>query len=263
MVRILVFWAAALVLMLVVGVLRGVLPPRLGPLAWGAVSAAALLALIRVFLRVDGLSVADVGLGWTTMSPVRFLAGLALGVATNAVTLLMSALVLGPIRLAPGVAPTASAIVLMLLGLGALVVMEELTFRTYTFWTAVRTLGAWPAQLFVAVAFSLLHVAYGWPLSTVLLGVFPSAILFGMATLAFGGLAPPLGVHLGINVARWMTGQADGAGLWTLDTSGLDAARAATLAPLIGAAVPLLVALLLFVLFRRTIATRVARSETT
>jgi hypothetical protein len=75
-VRILAFWAAALVLMLVVGV---VLPPSLGPLAWGAVGAAALFALIRVlFLRVDGLSVADVGLGWTSMSPVRFLAGLAL-----------------------------------------------------------------------------------------------------------------------------------------------------------------------------------------
>jgi hypothetical protein len=95
------------------------------------------------------------------------------------------------------------------------------------------------------------------------LGVFPSAILVGMATLVSGGLALPLGVHLGINMARWMTGEADGEGLWTLDTSSLDPTRAATLAPLIGAAVPLCVALLLFVLFRRTIATRVVPSETT
>jgi membrane protease YdiL (CAAX protease family) len=251
MARVLAFWVAAFVLMLVVGGLRGMLPPTLGPLAWGVISSLALLGLIRGFLRFDRRSVADVGLAWTSSSPVRFLGGLALGVATYAITLLMSALALGPIRLGPGTAPTARAIVLMILGLGALVLMEELTFRTYALWTAVRTLGIWPAQLVVAIAFSLLHVAYGWPISTVLLGVFPSAILFGMATLVSGGLALPLGVHLGINVARWMTGEVDGAGPWTLDTSGLDLARAATLAPLIGAAVPLLVALALFVVFSR------------
>jgi membrane protease YdiL (CAAX protease family) len=261
--RILSFWAAALAVMAFVGLLRGMLPPTFGPLAWGAISSVALVALIRVLTRRDRLSIADVGLGWNSTSPARFLAGLALGVATYAITLLVSALVLGPIRLAAGNVPTAGASVLVLLGLGALALMEELTFRTYAFWTAVQTLGPWPAQLLVAIAFSLLHVAYGWPLSTVLLGVLPSAILFGMATLVSRGLALPLGVHMGINVARGMTGEADGAGPWTLDTSGLDAARAATLAPLIGAAVPLTVALALFVLFRRTIATRVVHSEST
>jgi hypothetical protein len=254
--RVLSFWGAAIAILLCVGLLRGMLPPALGPLAWGVISSLALYALVRLFLRIDRRSLADVGLAWTSRSPIRFFAGLGLGAATYAATLLVSSLVLGPIRLGPGSPPPAGAVALILLGLAALAVMEELAFRSYAFWTASRTLGIWPAQLLVVIAFCLLHVAYGWPLPTVLLGVFPGGVLFGMAALVSRGLALPLGVHLGINAGRWMTGEADGAGLWTLDTTGLDPARATTLAPLIGAAVPLVVALALFALYRRRLATR-------
>lgn len=256
--RVLAFWGAAIAILLGAGFLRGMVPPALGPLTWGLISSLALYALIRLFLRIDRCSLSDVGLAWTSSSPIRFVAGLGLGVATYAAILLASSLVLGPIRLGPGAPPAGPAVALIIAGLTALAVMEELAFRSYAFWTATRTLGIWPAQLLAAVAFSLLHVAYGWPTSTVLLGVFPSAILFGMAALVSGGLALPLGVHLGINVGRWMTGEADGAGLWTLDTSGLDPERAATLAPLIGAVVPVAVALALFARYRRRIAMRPA-----
>ncbi len=129
-----------------------------------------------------------------------------------------------------------------MLGLAAVTVMEELAFRSYSLWTALRALGFWPAQVLVAVAFSLLHLAYGWPSSTVLLGVFPSGLLFGVAAAVSGGLALPVGLHLGINLGRWATGEGGGAGLWTLDTSALDPARAASVAPYLGAAVPLLLA---------------------
>lgn len=256
--RVLSFWGAAIAIMLGVGFLRGLVPPALGPLAWGLVSSLALFALISLFLRRDRRSLADVGLAWASTSPIRFLAGLGLGVATYATTLLVSSLVLGPIRLGPGAPPSVGAVVLIIMGLAALAVMEELAFRSYAFWTATQTVGLWPAQLLVAVAFSLLHVAYGWPISTVLLGVFPSAILFGMAALVSGGLAFPLGLHLGINLARWMTGQSDGAGFWALDTRGLDPTRAATLAPLLGAIVPVVMALGLFALYRRRTPLRTA-----
>lgn len=69
--------------------------------------------------------------------------------------------------------------------------------------------------------------------------------------LAFWGGSLAVLVHLGINLARWCTGESAGGGFWTLDTQALDPARAATLAPLIGALVPLVVAALLYAAWPR------------
>ncbi len=241
--RILAFWGAALLILFLVSFVRGFVPPILGPLVWGLGASLPLLGLIRGFLRADHRPPTDVGLGWAPGTPVRALAGLGLGLLTYAGTLTVTAAVLGPITLTPSAASAPGAALVAVLGLAAVTVMEELAFRSYSLWTALRALGFWPAQLLVAVAFSLLHLAYGWPSSTVLLGVFPSGLLFGVAAAVSGGLALPVGLHLGINLGRWATGEGGGAGLWTLDTSALDPARAASVAPYLGAAVPLLLAL--------------------
>jgi uncharacterized protein len=248
--RVVLFWSGALLILIVFGFVRGMLPPGAGPLAWGIGSSLALVVLIRAFLRADRRPLADAGLGWHRRSPIRLAAGFAFGVVAYAGAVALASLAVGPIRVRIAESPSAGMIVLAVAGTIALVIMEELALRSYSLWTAVRAVGSVPAQLLVAVAFALLHVGYGWPLQTVLLGVLPSALLFGVGAVITGGLAMPIGIHLGMNIGRWAAGERGAAGLLVLESGGSDPARAA-LAPYFAALAPLGVAALLYVVGRR------------
>jgi hypothetical protein len=249
--RVFFFWGGALVILLLFGFVRGMLPPGAGPLAWGIGSSVALLLLIRAFLRADRRPLADAGLGWHRRSPLRLAAGFVIGLLTYAGAVAMAALAVGPISVRQAERPSAGVIVLAVAGTLALVIMEELALRSYSLWTAVRSIGSSRAQLLVAVAFALLHVGYGWPLQTVLLGVLPSALLFGVGAMITGGLAMPIGIHLGMNIGRWAAGERGAGGLLMLEAGG-DASRAA-LAPWLAALAPLAVAALLHVVGRRRV----------
>jgi len=102
-------------------------------------------------------------------------------------------------------------------------------------------MGRWWAQVVDAVAFGLVHVAYGWPWSAVALGVIPGGLLFGAVALR-SGLAGAIGVHAAVNFAQWVLGAKASPGLWTLAADPTDAARLASSAPFIGAAVMLVAA---------------------
>lgn len=249
--RVFAFLATALTVLIAVGLLRGSLPEAIGPLVWGTLSSAVLLAVLRWFLRGDHRSWQAIGLGLDRGSVPRWGGGLLIGLATYAVTLAVSGLLFGPIRVAPGVTPSLSGLVVVLAGILALAAMEELAFRSYPLWVSTEALGRWPAQAFIALAFALLHVAYGWSLTTVAFGVLPSGLLFGMAAIASRGLALPFGIHAGLNLGRWLTSETDGAGPWQLDTTSIDVTMAGRWAHWVGAVIPLLVGILIWWAFAR------------
>jgi membrane protease YdiL (CAAX protease family) len=60
------------------------------------------------------------------------------------------------------------------------------------------------------------HLAFGWPLPSILLGVVPGALLFGVAAVASRGLGVPIGLHAAWNLADWAVGRKDTPGLWTM-----------------------------------------------
>lgn len=244
--RALSFLVLALAILVAAGGLQRTWFIGAGPLAWGLLSSAALYGLSRRFLKSEGRGLEDAGLRWSPRTPLRWVLGFAIGASAYALTLLSVAALFGPIRLSLDPSVDSGGIGVALAGTAALVVMEELAFRGYAFWAAVRSRGIWQAQLIIALAFCLLHVAYGWSLAAVLLGVLPCAVLFGMAALVSGGLALPIGIHLGMNVSRLLTGESGSAGVWTLDTSALAGTGAASWAPAVGAAIPLVIAALLY-----------------
>ncbi|MDX2120932.1 MAG: type II CAAX endopeptidase family protein [Gemmatimonadota bacterium] len=244
--RVLAFLAAALTVLIATGLLRDFLPEAMGPLVWGTLSSAVLLTVLQWFLRRDQRSWQAIGLGWERGSAPRFGSGVLVGLATYAATLAVSSMLFGPIRFAPGVTPSFSGLVVVLAGILALAAMEELAFRSYPLWVSTEALGRWPAQVFIAVAFALLHIAYGWSVTTVVFGVLPSGLLFGMAAVASRGLALPFGIHAGLNLGRWLTGEADGAGPWRLNTTSLDVVMAGRWAHWVGASIPLLVGILIW-----------------
>ena len=246
MIRVFAFWAVALLILVACGFLQDLAAPAFGPLLWGLTSSLALLILLVFILKRDRRTWEQIGLGLTPRSGVRFATGLAVGLGTYAATLLLDSLVGGPIRLTSGDAAAASLFPLVVARLLALCLMEELMFRSYTLWTAIDALGPKGGQALVAVAFGLLHLWYGWTWFTVVSGVIPSAVLFGVAAWVSRGLAWPFGIHVGLNLARWLTGEADGQGFWRLDLTGANRAALELWAPWIGALIPLAMSALLW-----------------
>lgn len=233
------FWIAYLAILFGFGITKGFLPPRFRELWWGVASLLALLALTGVLLRRDGRTAREVGLGWSRMSPPRFIIGLVIGALVYATMLGVISIVVGPLDITRTPAPGATAVVIGVSALLALGAMEEVGFRAYPLWTLASALGTWWSQLIVALAFALVHVAYGWAPSAVVSGVLPSALLFGAAAVATRGLALPLGIHVGMNICLWLMGEKSDPGMWKISVGAQFEAATATYAPMIGLVVTL------------------------
>lgn len=247
----LAFWAAALAAMALASLLAKAVPAQFYPIAWGTLASLALYTLARWLARRSGASPQAIGLGWSVRSLPNLITGLVLGLGTFAATIAIDAALFGAIRFVPVAQISLAAIVVTLAGLAATITMEELAFRSFALWNSVTTIGKWAAQALVALAFGALHLLYGWPIMTVLLGVLPSAVLFGAAAIKSRGLAMPLGLHFGLVASRVLLGETDQPIVFSMDTSAMDPASAGELAPLVGAAVPLLFAAIILMLTAR------------
>lgn len=239
--RVALFWAGYAVILYLAAYPRMMAPAAWGQLVWGALSSFAILGLTLYLLKREGRTAADVGLRFESTSILRFLVGVFLGCAIYAIMILITSLIAGPIQVTRADSPAIAIIVLTLGTYLALSVMEELGFRGYPLRTLVEALGRWQAMAVVAVAFSLSHLMYGWSWDTILLGVLPNAILFGVVALASGGLAMPIGLHAAVNAARWAAGETGTPGLWSMRIDTPDPAATSLRAALTGAAVTVLV----------------------
>lgn len=235
--RVILFWGGYAGILLLAAIPKGMVPAPLGPLAWGLASSVLLLILTHALLKQEGRPFRDVGMLRSWHSAICLLGGIILGVVVYGVTLFANLMIVGPIQFVRVTTPVDGAIFLAVVTYLALSVMEEVGFRGYPLRSLVLTLGTWRAQLTVAVAFSLSHVAFGWSVQAIALGVFPSALLFGATAHAFGNLAAPIGLHAALNFARWSTGQTDTRGIWSMAVDDSTRERMVSASPVIGVAV--------------------------
>ncbi len=229
--RALLFLVAYIAVLVLVGSFKGLVPIAWGPFVWGSASTVLLVTLTLVVLRSEKRRPADVGLAIEASSVGRLGAGIAIGVALYALNLLVVRLVAGPVGIDPAAGRSAGTFALLVATLFALSAMEEVGFRGYALRTLAASIGTWQAQVVVAFAFGLAHIAYGWSLSAVAFGVLPNALLFGVAAMVSRGLALPIGVHAGVNLASRSLGEHDALGLWTLVADEATQGRIAAVAP--------------------------------
>lgn len=201
-IRVAMFWCCYMVVLFLASIIKARVPLQWGPLLWGLMSSTALLFVTWAFLRREDRSYRDIGLNIEAMSFARLVSGIVIGLAIFAVILSLTNIIAGPVRLIRGIASLGTMGILGGTFL-ALACMEELGFRGYALRTLVRTMGLWRAQIIVAVAFGLSHVAFGWSWINILVGVIPFALLFGIVATSSRGLAMPIGVHAGVNFAQW------------------------------------------------------------
>jgi membrane protease YdiL (CAAX protease family) len=235
---VLLFWAGYVVILAVAEPAWAALPRGWRGLAWGSASAVGVLALSLLLLRLERRSPASVGLGLRATTPLRFLAGVLLGLTLFAMTIVATIVLAGPVRFdARPIGGTMLAV--RICGYLVIACTEELGFRGYALRSLHPVLGLWPAQAVVALAFGLNHLVYGWSLADVALGVLPGALLFGLAALASRGLALPIGLHAAWNVASWSIGVR---GPWTMVVAAGERGRMAVAGRFSATAVLLLAA---------------------
>ncbi|TCJ13249.1 CPBP family intramembrane metalloprotease [Flaviaesturariibacter flavus] len=103
-------------------------------------------------------------------------------------------------------APFSALELLPYLALLFLAWMEEIAFRGYPFRLLEERYGLPVAQLIVAVAFAVYHMASGWHPLQALAGPGVWSFLFGIAAARSGGIALPTGLHFGVNVMQALAG---------------------------------------------------------
>lgn len=182
----------------------------------------ALIAVVVVIARRDGLTPADLGLRRERLARGA-LTGLAVGLATAAGALLVlrfPPLLDGPVTYAPlaGIAPLDLLIGIAVLMPLATIIPEELAFRGLLLSQLLRRVRLRAAIVLSALVFSAWHVVIvlatlaatnlgAEPLFALLglagafAAVFAGGVLFAILRIWTGSLAAPLAAHWGFNAA--------------------------------------------------------------
>jgi membrane protease YdiL (CAAX protease family) len=178
----------------------------------GLIACGLTAVLTLIFVRWEGLTLADVGVIPGKKTAQHVLIGFIIGLILATIQPLL-VLLSGHIRLTySGTSP--AIIALALLVYLVLAAREELAFRGYPLFSLNRAMGPWPAQIIVAVIFALEHVVGGVPWLLAFLGAGVGSILFGIAALKTKGLALPIALHAAWNFCQWALGFKDNSGLW-------------------------------------------------
>jgi membrane protease YdiL (CAAX protease family) len=243
------FWTAYLAIIFIASRAEAFMPPAFAKLAWGTTSSVLILILTMIFLRRERRELRDVGLGFDSLTPARLAVGLLLAFATYGLILLLVSTLVGPIRLVWAPRLNRAATLLSISTTFVLVCMEELGMRGYPLRTLVPALGYWPAQFIVAIAFGVCHKLFNYSWLAILLGVIPSALLFGATAIASRGLAMPIGVHAGLNLAQWSVGEQGS--FWATNVADVARARIVTFSPVIVVSVMVVATILVWLCSRR------------
>jgi len=180
---------------------------------WGLLASCGVIVLTLFWGHREDKSAKDLGLELRLSSLTRFSIGVLIGLASFGIHILVVTTFAGSIRFE--FVPEAGAVVALVFFVRYLstACMEELAFRGYALQRLNSSLGSWPAVWICSIAFGLSHLTYGWDMRTIILGVIPGGLLWGISALASRGLAIPIGLHFAWNFAGWSVGDKGETGL--------------------------------------------------
>jgi len=208
-----IFIVACALALTVAGPLSRQVPQFSPGLVIGTISTLFSAALTLLFVRWDGISLADIGALPESGSAHRLAVGFAIGLLLVALHSSLQA-ALGHVHWVRAPDVGLAAVSVSLLTYLALACREELAFHGYPLRRTAPRFGLWTAQLLVAAVFAVEHVLGGWTWLDAIAGAGIGSILFGMGSLATRGLAVPIGLHAAWNFGDWLRGGKDSSGVW-------------------------------------------------
>jgi len=186
--------------------------PAIGLASLGPLVTVAGFVATFVFVRWDGLRLADVGVALGRGSVRRATAGFGIGFLLVSIHTAITASV-APVRWVPAEDPSISRTLMWFLIFVFFATREEWVYRGYPLRVLAARWGPWPAQITLAIVFAMEHALGGASRQNAILGAGAGALLFGTAALASGGLALPIGMHVAWNLGDWLRGGRGGGGI--------------------------------------------------
>jgi len=194
----------------------GFAPPGWVTFSYGILGIITAMGIILFCLRTEQKTLKDIGLYWTTETPLNFLKGLLSGAGIFGIIILSLVSFTG-LHFSNNPKGIDFATALGFIAIFPLALMEELAFRSYTFVTLNKKYGIWKTQFVVAIAFAGYHIVTGWSVFSAFTGPFVWAFIFGLAAARSGGIAFPLGIHFALNILQPLTGmKGEEYSLWSL-----------------------------------------------
>jgi len=166
-----------------------------------------------LFVRWEGLRLSDVGVIPGKLTFFHLVIGVFIGMLLVGLHVALK-MIYGHLSL--NITPDVrfSSVVITLLLYCLLALREELAFRGYPLRSLNYGIGAWKAQIIIAMIFSLEHLAGGYTWMQAFFGAGIGAILFGIAALKTKGIALPIGLHAAWNFGQWCVGFKNEPGIW-------------------------------------------------
>jgi membrane protease YdiL (CAAX protease family) len=180
------------------------------------------------FLRADGMSLSELGLGAGDHRLARLGVGFLAGSALTLVWIAIVALTTGATW-----HPNPVFRVMTLMGACGFAffnnIGEELVYRGYAFVRLADRFGPYVAVLTTTALFALLHLQAGIPWLSVLAGVFSSGLIFAAIFARWRSVPLALGFHVATNIVQDASGLRTSAASRDRSTFPSTAADAATL----------------------------------
>jgi membrane protease YdiL (CAAX protease family) len=179
----------------------------------GLLAGGAVFVLTVAFVRVDRVTLRDVGAAIDRRTFQRFLFGSLIGTLVVAMWALLSETI-GNVHWIRRPSLNGPSVLLAFVAYAALAGREELAFRGYPLRRLSERFGRTIAVVSVAFLFALEHRLGGasWP--DALIGVGTGSIVFSVAALVTRGLAVPVGIHAAWNFGQSALGLKGSSGIW-------------------------------------------------
>jgi CAAX amino terminal protease family. len=167
--------------------------------AYGLLGTAAGLLTTLLFVRIEKLRFADVGLQWRKTTLLHFSQGVMLGVLVMG-SMAAMVFVLGGLHLQWNTHATVWGLLLAILPLIPLALMEEIGFRGYALQRLQKAIGIRTAICITALLFGVYHLLNGWSWQAAMLGTTIWGLLFAWAACKQQGVAMSTGIHFAANM---------------------------------------------------------------
>lgn len=166
----------------------------------------AALLLSWISVRLEGSSLASIGLRLNGRFARHWLIGTALGAGLIVSTALM-VLAADGFHWVASPAPALGVEIRTIIGFLGGAVFEELALRGYAFQRAVRGVGVRWAILIFGILFSVLHLPgntefSGTLLTVAMIDIFMAGVMLSLCYLRTNSLALPIGLHFGWNLTQ-------------------------------------------------------------
>ncbi len=201
-VRSMLFWLTATGLLFLAGAtVMAFIPMKYTNFSNGIIGSLVAFFSTWIFLQVDQRRFRQIGLAWEYFTLYRFIYGVLIGMVILGI-LFISLLSFTELQASRNPKGVTIGTLIGYLAFMPLALMEELTFRSYSFVIMNKKYGMWVAQIVTAIAFAVYHMLVGWSLVSAFTGPFVWAFVFGLAAAWSGGIALPTGLHFMVNVLQ-------------------------------------------------------------